>query len=347
MSVPDQQTPDPRDPGPRDAGAVLVLVDHLEGHVRPTAPELLTLARSLSSDVHAVWVGGGYGEAAAQLLAAHGAESVHRVAVEGADDALTASVADALQAVLGTVGPRVLLVSSSFENKEVAARLAVLTGAGVVTDATSVVLEDDRVVAGKAVLAGSWATRCAVASRRDGTGPLAVVTVKPHSTQAAGVPGVVAPRHVHELTVTASAAARAVTVVSRQVRAVGDRPSLAEAEVVVVGGRGTEGDFAPVEELADVLGGAVGATRVATDEGWIGHEAQVGQTGVTISPRLYVGAGVSGAVHHRGGMDASVTVVAVNDDPDAPIFEFADYGVVGDLTEVLPALSAEIRRRRS
>ncbi|GAB3217982.1 hypothetical protein GCM10027586_10990 [Kineococcus gypseus] len=124
------------------------------------------------------------------------------------------------------------------------------------------------------------------------------------------------------------------------------RPALAEAEVVVVGGRGTDGDFAPVEELADVLGGAVGATRVATDEGWIGHEAQVGQTGVTISPRLYVGAGVSGAVHHRGGMDASVTVVAVNEDPDAPIFEFADYGVVGDLTEVLPALSAEIRRRR-
>nr|WP_281372998.1 FAD-binding protein [Kineococcus aurantiacus] len=121
---------------------------------------------------------------------------------------------------------------------------------------------------------------------------------------------------------------------------------MAEAEVVVVGGRGVEGDFTAVEELADVLGGAVGATRVATDEGWIGHEAQVGQTGVTISPRLYVGAGVSGAVHHKGGMAASGVVVAINNDPDAPIFEFADYGVVGDLGEVLPALTAELRARR-
>ena len=334
-------------PGRGADAVVVVLVDHLEERVRSTAPELLTLARSLSADVHAVWVGPGYGEPAAQLLAAHGADSVHVVSLDGADEGLTASVTDALQAVLATVPAQLLLVSSTFENKEFAARLAVLTGGGVVTDATSVLLDDDRVVAGKTVLAGSWATRCAVGSRADGAGALAVVTVKPHSTQASGVPGAVVPRHVHELTVAASAAARAVTVTSREVRPTGDRPSLAEAEVVVVGGRGTNGDFAPVTELADVLGGAVGATRVATDEGWIGHEAQVGQTGVTISPRLYVGAGVSGAVHHRGGMDASVTVVAVNDDPDAPIFEFADYGVVGDLTEVLPALSAEIRRRRA
>jgi len=116
---------------------------------------------------------------------------------------------------------------------------------------------------------------------------------------------------------------------------------------VVVGGRGTQGDFSAVEDLADALGAAVGATRDATDEGWMPHEVMVGQTGVTISPRLYVGAGVSGAVHHRGGMQASGLVVAVNNDPDAPIFEFADFGVVGDLFEVLPQAAAEIRRLRA
>ena len=125
---------------------------------------------------------------------------------------------------------------------------------------------------------------------------------------------------------------------------VGGVPTVSITKIVVTGGRGTEGDFTALEELADVLGGAVGATRVATDEGWIGHDAQIGQTGVTISPRLYIGAGVSGAVHHRGGMQASGTIVAINTDPDAPIFEIADFGVVGDLTTVVPQLTAELRR---
>jgi electron transfer flavoprotein alpha subunit len=125
-----------------------------------------------------------------------------------------------------------------------------------------------------------------------------------------------------------------------------DRPDLSSADVVVVGGRGTEGDFGPIEALADEVGGAVGSTRVATDEGWIGHETQIGQTGVTVSPRLYIGAGVSGAVHHRGGMQASGTIVAVNPDPEAPIFEIADYGIVGDLFTVLPQVTEELRRLR-
>jgi len=149
---------------------------------------------------------------------------------------------------------------------------------------------------------------------------------------------------------TAAPAATAdprVRVVERTARPSSGRPDVGEAEIVVVGGRGTQGDFSAVEDLADALGAAVGATRDATDEGWMPHEVMVGQTGVTISPRLYVGAGVSGAVHHRGGMQASGLVVAVNNDPDAPIFEFADFGVVGDLFEVLPQAAAEIRRLRA
>ncbi|MEZ0164963.1 electron transfer flavoprotein subunit alpha/FixB family protein [Kineococcus sp. LSe6-4] len=324
----------------RPGAAVAVLVDHLDGAVRPTALELLTLARGLDRQVHAVWVGSeGGAEAPAAELAAHGAHVVHEVEVAGADARLTASVVDALQAVLTAVGDvGLLLVPSTFEGREVAARLAVRTGAGVVTGASGVAVEDGRWTARKTVLAGGWDTACAL------TGPLAVVALASHAVQAvaqeAAAPSLV--RH----TAQASAAARAVTVVSRTRRPTSERPPLAEAEVVVVGGRGVEGDFSGVEELADVLGGAVGATRVATDEGWIGHEAQVGQTGVTISPRLYIGVGVSGAVHHKGGMAASATVVAVNNDPDAPVFEFADYGIVGDLTEVLPALTAELRRRR-
>src|SRR5690606_25969948 len=121
------------------------------------------------------------------------------------------------------------------------------------------------------------------------------------------------------------------------------RPDLATAATVVVGGRGTQGDFTLLEELADVLGGSVGATRVAVDEGWVGHELQVGQTGVTINPVLYISAGVSGAIHHVGGMRAAQTVVAVNEDPDAPLMELADYAIVGDLTSVLPRLTARLR----
>ncbi|GAA0301667.1 FAD-binding protein [Kineococcus aurantiacus] len=321
--------------------SIAVLVDHADGTVRRTALEVLTLARRLGAstglEVHAVWVGA---DPQAEVVAAHGAGALHHVRVEGADEHLTASVVDGLQTVLTAVGDvSLLLVASTFEGREVAARLAVRTGAGVVTGASGLERADGRWTARKTVLAGTWDTACTAAST------LTVVAVTPHAVQAAPL-AVPAETRLVEHVVQASAAARAVSVVSREPRPTSGRPALAEAEVVVVGGRGVEGDFTAVEELADVLGGAVGATRVATDEGWIGHEAQVGQTGVTISPRLYVGAGVSGAVHHKGGMAASGVVVAINNDPDAPIFEFADYGVVGDLGEVLPALTAELRARR-
>jgi electron transfer flavoprotein alpha subunit len=146
--------------------------------------------------------------------------------------------------------------------------------------------------------------------------------------------------------VTAPVGARGVSLEGRIERPASGRPELSEAQVVVAGGRGTHGDFTALEDLADVLGAAVGATRVATDEGWISRDAQIGQTGTTIAPRLYIGAGISGAVHHRGGMQAAGTIVAVNTDPESPIFEIADFGVVGDLFTVLPQVTAELRRRK-
>jgi electron transfer flavoprotein alpha subunit len=324
---------------------VLVLLDHADtGALRGNVLELATAARDLAGggEVHGLWVGDEPLDPALPVLGRHGVSVVHAVTTGDADPRLTPVLAEVLADVVRDTGARVVLTLSTFENKEAAARLAVATGAGVVTDAAAVERDaEGRVVAAKTVLAGTWTTRCAI--RTD----LAVVTLKA---------GAVVSRHVEEEAplvpevrsreVVASERATRVRVVERVTQEPSDRPDLASADVVVVGGRGTEGDFAPLEALADEIGAAVGATRVATDEGWVGHEAQIGQTGVTVSPRLYIGAGVSGAVHHRGGMQASGTIVAINDDPEAPIFEIADYGIVGDLFAVLPQLTDEIRRLR-
>ncbi|MCC2315242.1 electron transfer flavoprotein subunit alpha/FixB family protein [Cellulomonas xiejunii] len=318
---------------------VLVLLDHApDGSLRPPVRELLTLARGVAGEagVHGVWAGDEDLDAALPVLAAQGVSTVHRL-VTAADVHLSAVLADGLEAALGASGASLLLLVSSFDNKEAAARLAVRTGAGVVTDADGLTVEDGAVVAHKTVLAGTWTTRCAVSA------PSAIVTVKANAVPAQDAASPSSPQVV-DLPVEVRAGSTRVRLVERTEHAASGRPDLGSANVVVVGGRGTEGDFTAVEELADVLGGAVGATRVATDEGWIGHDAQIGQTGVTVSPRLYVGAGVSGAVHHRGGMQASGTIVAVNSDPDAPIFEIADFGIVGDLFTVLPQAAAELRR---
>jgi len=312
---------------------VLVLLDHADsGELRATAPELVALAHALGDPVEGVWVGAA--PLPAQLPS--GLARLHRVAVAH-DEHVAAVVSEAVAAVADGTDASAVLLASTFENKDVAARLGALHGAGVVTDADAVDLEFGHVVAGKTVLAGTWTTRVEVVA------PLAVVLVKAGAAEAAAAAD--APEVV-EHAVAPSYVGGLVEVVERTERAGTGRPDLASAQTVIVGGRGTEGDFGPLEDLADELGAAIGATRVATDEGWIAREAQVGQTGVTVSPRLYIGAGVSGAVHHRGGMQAAGTIVAVNNDPDAPIFEIADLGIVGDLFEVLPQAAAELRRLR-
>ncbi|MBC7291354.1 MAG: electron transfer flavoprotein subunit alpha/FixB family protein [Actinotalea sp.] len=321
-------------------GVVLVVVDHQGATVRTPALELLTAARSLGRP-EAVWLGAEAPSAAVlEQLGAHGAAVVHHLGVDPSG-MLPASVAAVLGVAVEATGARTVLLVSTFENKEASAHLAFALQAGLVVDAAGVERADDgALVTVQQAFAGTWTLRSAVTTDR------AVVALKANAVPAEVVDGAAVPSVVpHDVAVVA--ATRDAELLQRTERPVSERPSLTEAQVVVVGGRGTNGDFSQVEELADALGGAVGATRVATDEGWIGHEAQIGQTGVTISPRLYVGAGVSGAVHHRGGMQSSGTIVAINNDPEAPIFEIADYGIVGDLTTVLPQVAAEVRRLRA
>ncbi|MDX3077044.1 electron transfer flavoprotein subunit alpha/FixB family protein [Streptomyces sp. MI02-7b] len=318
-------------------GDVLVFVDHVGGVVRKPSLELLTIARRLGEPV-AVVLGVG-ASAAAGVLGEHGAVRV--LVNEGAEFAQYSVVpkVDALEAAAGVVSPVAVLVPTSGEGKEVAARLALRLGSGLITDAVDVVAGDGGPVATQSVFAASFTTRSRV------TSGVPVITVKPN---AAPVEAVAAGGVVEELVVEFGALARGTRVVSRTPRESTGRPDLTEAAVVVSGGRGVNGaeNFVVIEALADALGAAVGASRAAVDAGWYPHANQVGQTGKSVSPQLYVAAGISGAIQHRAGMQTSKTIVAVNKDPEAPIFELVDFGVVGDLFSVVPQLTEEVTARK-
>lgn len=318
-------------------GEVLVFVDHVDGAVRKPTLELLTIARRLGEPV-AVALGAGAG-ATAGVLAGHGAARVLVSEAAEFGQYLVVPQVDALQAAARVVGPVAVLVSSSGEGKEVAARLALRLGSGIVMDAVDVVAGAEGPVVTQSVFAASFTTRSRVTT---GT---PVITVKPN---AAPVEAVAAAGTVEALGVEFGALASGTRVVAREPREVSGRPELSEAAIVVSGGRGVGGaeNFAVIEALADSLGAAVGASRAAVDAGWYPHAHQVGQTGKSVSPQLYVAAGISGAIQHRAGMQTSKTIVAVNKDPEAPIFELADFGVVGDLFQVVPQLTEEVTARK-
>ena len=170
-----------------------------------------------------------------------------------------------------------------------------------------------------------------------------IITVKPNSATPEECEGAAAKE---EFAATISDSAKKAKIVASQARKASGRPELTEAAIVVSGGRGTGGDFSEVEDFADSLGAAVGASRAAVDSGWKPHAFQIGQTGKIVSPQLYVANGISGAIQHRAGMQTSKTIVAVNKDEEAPIFELVDFGVVGDLHTVLPAATEEITKRK-
>jgi electron transfer flavoprotein alpha subunit len=305
---------------------VLVLVDHIDGAVRKTTSELLTIARRLG-EPSAVLIGAGF-DAAKETLAQYGAEKIYRVESADIADFVVAPKAEVLAALVASAAPVAVLISSSPEGKEIAARLSIKTGSGLITDAVDVQAgEGGAVRTTQSVFAGGFIVQATV------TKGTPIITVKPNSVTPEAVSGA-GVEQVTEIVISESAKAARIT--DSQPRAASGRPELTEAAIVVSGGRGTAGDFSPVEEFADSLGAAVGASRAAVDAGWYPHSQQVGQTGKEVSPQLYVAAGISGAIQHRAGMQTSKTIIAINKDEEAPIFELVDFGVVGDLFTVLP-----------
>jgi electron transfer flavoprotein alpha subunit len=315
---------------------VLVLVDHVDGVVRKTTTELLTIARQFG-EPSAVFVGSGF-EAAQPVLAEYGAAKVYRIESADVTDHLVAPVAEALAQLVERTSPALVLLPSSAEGKEIAARLSIKTTSGLITDAVAVVAgADGAPTTTQSVFAGSYTVTSTVTT---GT---PIITVKPNSATPEPAPAAAADE-IFEPVV--SDVARSATITARKPREKSGRPELTEAAVVVSGGRGTNGDFAAVEAFADSLGAAVGASRAAVDAGWYPHANQVGQTGKTVSPQLYVANGISGAIQHRAGMQTSKTIVAVNKDEEAPIFELVDFGVVGDLFAVLPQATEAIEKSK-
>ena len=317
---------------------VLVLVDYVNGAVKKPTFELLTLATRLGTP-SAVFIGPA--EAAgsvAEAVKAYGAEKVYAVDDTEIKGYLVAPRAEALAQVAAGKDLAGILLPSSAENKEVAARLAIKLSSGLITDAVDITAGDGGgAVTTQSVFAGNFTVRARV------TKGVPIITVKPNSAapqEAAGA------GEIENVSVTISDGAKTAQIVATQPRAASGRPELTEAAIVVSGGRGTGGNFEPIENLADALGAAVGASRAAVDSGWMPHTFQVGQTGKTVSPQLYLANGISGAIQHRAGMQTSKTIVAVNKDEEAPIFELVDFGVVGDLHTVLPALTEEINKRK-
>ncbi|MFC9493524.1 electron transfer flavoprotein subunit alpha/FixB family protein [Streptomyces sp. NPDC056982] len=315
---------------------ILIYVDHVDGAVRKPTLELLTLARRIGEPV-AVFLGAG-ADNAAPTLAEYGATKVLAADAPEFGAYLVAPKVDALQAAYEAVTPAAVLVPSSAEGKEIAGRLAVRIGSGVITDAVDLEAGEEGPLATQSVFAAAFTTRSRVSK---GT---PVIAVKPNSASpevapAAGV--------VEQLSVTVAESSKGTEVVSRTPRESTGRPELTEAAIVVSGGRGVNGaeNFHVIESLADAVGAAVGASRAAVDAGWYPHANQVGQTGKSVSPQLYIAVGISGAIQHRAGMQTSKTIVAINKDAEAPIFDLVDYGVVGDLFEVVPQLTEEINAR--
>ncbi len=312
---------------------VLVLVEHGEGAVTKPTLELLTLARRMGDPVAVL-----FGDLdLTEILGTYGASAVLVVDDPAIEQYLVAPKAEALDQLAVDRQPAAILISSTPEGKEIAGRLAVRLNSALITDATDVAADGSTV---QSVFAGNYTVKAVPTQAASGP---PVITVKPNSVapeQASASP------QLERVTVTISDRAKSARIVSSEPKAASGRPGLTEAAIVVSGGRGTGGDFAPVEELADALGAAVGASRAAVDSGWYPHSYQVGQTGKTVSPQLYIAVGISGAIQHRAGMQTSKAIVAVNKDVEAPIFALADLGVVGDLKSVLPAVTEAIRQRK-
>ncbi len=299
--------------------------------------EMLTIARGLGEPAAVVLGAPGTTDAVADRLGEFGAQRIYVAESDDLSGYLVAPKAELLAALVKDKQPAAVLLAGSQEGKEIAGRLAVKLDNGLLTDVSAV---DADGTATQVVFAGATIARSRV------TRGLPLLTVRPNSVTPEPA---AASAERETVQVSVSDAAKAAKVLDRVVEQKGSRPELTEASVVISGGRGvgSADNFKLIESLADSLGGAVGASRAATDSGFYPHQFQVGQTGKTVSPQLYVAVGISGAIQHRAGMQTSKTIVAINKDSEAPIFELADFGVVGDLFKVVPQAVEEINKRKS
>ncbi len=314
---------------------VLILADFSGDKATKTTAELATAGARIGEVTAVVVAAPGAGAALASTV---NQGPIAKVLVLESADFATHGVpasADALAQVAQSQSAAAVLVASHAFGKEVAARVAVALESGIITDAVDV---DASAVATQLVFGGSTTVHSAVSHG------IPVITIRPNSISADFSPSSPA---VSNESISIADAAKRSTVTSSQPPVKGGRPELTEANIVVSGGRGTDGNFAAVEGFADALGAAVGASRAATDAGWYPHSHQVGQTGKTVSPALYVACGISGAIQHRAGMQTSKTIVVINKDPEAPLFEIADFGVVGDLFAVLPAATEGVKAQKA
>ena len=290
------------------------------------AAELATHAAKLGSEVIGVVV-----DKTTDLSKLSIASAIN---LNGVEPWNVAAIAEGLSQLVTEKSANAVLITSSLRGKEVAGRLAVLCNSGIITDAIEIesgASTTQSIFGGSTLVIGSVNTPCAVITMRGNS-------IEPNYGSGPG--------STSDFSPNLSEKSKLVTQTSTEEAKKGSRPELIEAPIVISGGRGTDGDFTLVEELADTLGGAVGASRAAVDAGWVAHNLQVGQTGKTVSPQLYVALGISGAIQHLAGMQTAKVIVAVNKDPEAPIFNFADFGVVGDIKQVIPQAIAAIKSKK-
>nr|WP_128618704.1 electron transfer flavoprotein subunit alpha/FixB family protein [Mycobacterium lepraemurium] len=314
---------------------VLVLVEHAEGALKKVTSELITAARALGEPSAVVVGTPGTAAPLVDGLKEAGAAKIYVAESDDVDKYLITPVVDVLASLAESNAPAAVLLAANADGKEIAGRLTARIGSGLLVDVVEV---KEGAKAVHSIFGGAFT----VEAQANGDTP--VITLCAGAVDAEPAVGA-----GEQVTVEVPAAAENATkITAREPAVAGDRPELTEASIVVSGGRGVGSaeNFKVVEELADALGAAVGASRAAVDSGYYPGQFQVGQTGKTVSPQLYIALGISGAIQHRAGMQTSKTVVAVNKDEEAPIFEIADYGVVGDLFKVAPQLTEAIKARK-
>jgi electron transfer flavoprotein alpha subunit len=314
---------------------VLVLAEHAEGNLKNVTAELITAARALGEPSAVVIGAPGTAEKLTDGLKAAGAAKIYVAESDVVEQYLVTPKVDVLNALVESASPVAVLVVASAEGKEIAGRVAAETGSGVLIDVIGV---KEGPIGIHSIFGGAYTTE----AKADGDAP--VIAMRPGAIEAEPAAGA-----GEVVTVEVPAPAENATkITSRQPAQKSARPELTEAKIVVAGGRGvgSKENFNVVEELADAFGGAVGASRAAVDSGFYEGQFQVGQTGKTVSPQLYIALGISGAIQHRAGMQTSKTIIAVNKDEEAPIFEIADYGIVGDLFKVTPQLTEAVKARK-